>query len=323
MFRKFPQIDYSFSEKRTATKIVDIFRAIRANDLTKDDVSLYQFYDISDGDRPDTVSDRLYGDTQYHWTFFMVNDTLREGLEAWPKAQNELEKYLELQYDSVAVLEFRTVISTGTVQSFDVGTVQNFTGALAGYPFKQHGYVKGFDSSGQLRSEGIFLGFDVNLNQVRIKITSGLFSVSERLEFEPSSPTDLTDWAQRTRPLEYDLIFFSNSSPVLVDNNDGSPAYYTYTPDITAIENAVMRLPFFARTVYLSSRNAPRYYVNASGDVVQNDFLQGLNVLQNAYIPVSNYEYETEQNDARKRIRVIAKEAITAFSDEFERLIKK
>ena len=39
-----------------------------------DEISAYRYFEISNGERPDIVSQRLYNTPNYHWTFFILND---------------------------------------------------------------------------------------------------------------------------------------------------------------------------------------------------------------------------------------------------------
>jgi hypothetical protein len=43
-------------------------------DIAKDDAAFYTYYDIQNGDRPDQVSQKLYGRSDLHWTFAIMND---------------------------------------------------------------------------------------------------------------------------------------------------------------------------------------------------------------------------------------------------------
>jgi hypothetical protein len=134
-FRQFPKTTYDPLKNGTSTSIIDIFRAVKINELVRDAVTPYQYYSVSDGDRPDIVSHRVYGTTDYDWTFFYVNDSLREGLPAWPKSHFEMEKHLELTYDPFVVLQFATSIENVAVSHFKVGTFPNYVNALQSYPF--------------------------------------------------------------------------------------------------------------------------------------------------------------------------------------------
>ena len=52
-------------------------------------------YNIKDGERPDIVSQRLYSSTNYYWTFFLINDSLHDGLGSWPMSMQDLNQYID------------------------------------------------------------------------------------------------------------------------------------------------------------------------------------------------------------------------------------
>jgi hypothetical protein len=105
-FRYFPTEQYSFVSPGTTQEVTNIFRNVDAKDELLDDAVSYQLYTIRDGERPDVVSQKIYGDPDYYWSFFVVNNTLKNGLKDWPLSNHELERYLELNFDpySVAIL---------------------------------------------------------------------------------------------------------------------------------------------------------------------------------------------------------------------------
>jgi len=103
-FRYFPTQQYSFTSNKTTQEVTDIFRNVDAKDELLDDIVSYQLYTIRDGERPDVVSQKLYGDPDYYWTFFVANNTLKNGLKDWPLSQHELNRYFELNFDPYSVI---------------------------------------------------------------------------------------------------------------------------------------------------------------------------------------------------------------------------
>lgn len=97
-FQNFPTIEYDVLGNGRPIEVVDLFRAVRLRKRIRDDVLLYSFYTIQDGERPDHVSLKLYGTTDYYWTFFMVNDNLVNLIEDWPLSREELENKIDMKY---------------------------------------------------------------------------------------------------------------------------------------------------------------------------------------------------------------------------------
>jgi len=104
-FSQFPLTDYKINGSNTNTSLIDIYRHVDVNETLIDDITSYRYYDIKDGERPDVVSHKLYGNPEYHWTFFIVNEKLNS-LDDWPRSYNEQISYIDKKYDEYSVLEF-------------------------------------------------------------------------------------------------------------------------------------------------------------------------------------------------------------------------
>lgn len=125
-FKQFPRIEYDVELNGIRRNVVDIYRYVDLIEEAADDVLAYKFVDVEDGERPDQLSQRLYGSPDYYWTFFITNDFLKDGISAWHKSSNELNDYIDYIYDdSYAVI---SVPQSGLLD-------QNDTTTLVGSPF--------------------------------------------------------------------------------------------------------------------------------------------------------------------------------------------
>lgn len=88
-FKNFPILAYNFGNESTPAIFQNISAYMSLIDEIKDEVTAYNTIFIDDDERPDTLSYKLYGDEKFYWTFFYLNDDIRES--GWPL--NELEIY--------------------------------------------------------------------------------------------------------------------------------------------------------------------------------------------------------------------------------------
>mgnify|MGYP003124105404 FL=1 len=95
-FTKYPKIRYPFGGQSTTAVTQDIGVYIDLIDRIKDDASYYKEYPIRAGDRPDTVSQALYGTPDYYWTFFLLNDDLK--LRGWPLSDQAITQKAKEEY---------------------------------------------------------------------------------------------------------------------------------------------------------------------------------------------------------------------------------
>ena len=89
-FKNYPKIRYPFGGQSSTAITQDIGVYIDLVDRAKDDGAFYTEYSIKNGDRPDTVSQDLYGTPDYYWTFFLMNDDVK--LRGWPLSNQAITK---------------------------------------------------------------------------------------------------------------------------------------------------------------------------------------------------------------------------------------
>jgi len=104
-FSKFPTVQYDISGGGDYAVLTDISRTVDINNLNEDKVSYYTYYNIQNGDRPDVISQKLYGNSNYYWTFFILNDQLKTGISnAWPLPSADLENMISIEYDKYSAM---------------------------------------------------------------------------------------------------------------------------------------------------------------------------------------------------------------------------
>jgi len=81
-FAPFPRVLYNFGEETDPVGFENIAVYADTVDQIRDAVTAYQNYYIRPDQRPDQVSTELYGTPIYHWTFYLMNEHLRE--RGWP-----------------------------------------------------------------------------------------------------------------------------------------------------------------------------------------------------------------------------------------------
>lgn len=100
---KFPLVRYTvdkslLSERDTVTNI--LFRVGIIKDVMETNIDSYQFYSIRDGDRPETLAERIYGDPESHWIILYANN-IYDPYYDWPLDGRTFEKYIVKKYGSL------------------------------------------------------------------------------------------------------------------------------------------------------------------------------------------------------------------------------
>jgi hypothetical protein len=98
-------------------------------DKVGNDSSFYHKYDVLSGDRPDTVSHKLYGTTDYHWTFYLLNNHVRES--GWPLSDFNTYSDIQKSYPHTTVTVEDDIAATQFVVGASVeGTTSGVTGII-------------------------------------------------------------------------------------------------------------------------------------------------------------------------------------------------
>ena len=100
-FRNFPIQGYTFGSNLPAVAFQNLTAYVDVIDHLKDNTSFYGYYYIQEGDRADQVSQYLYGDMKYYWTFYLLNDHIRE--QGWPLSYTELVKLINKRHPNTVL----------------------------------------------------------------------------------------------------------------------------------------------------------------------------------------------------------------------------
>ena len=100
-FSYLPNLTYAVSINRAGKTndilIKDYFRLLRIRKDIKRTDTLYVNYVIQDGERPDQIAFKEYGEEQFYWMILQVND-ITDYNGQWPLSYSELDKYILKKY---------------------------------------------------------------------------------------------------------------------------------------------------------------------------------------------------------------------------------
>ena len=101
IYTYFPKINYKVDEY-DSLRAIDITSAIKIKDYLKSYRGiLFTPYIVKNGDRPDTVSNKLYGDPNYDWIILIAND-MYSVYDDWPRNSFDLESFIIEKYGSLS-----------------------------------------------------------------------------------------------------------------------------------------------------------------------------------------------------------------------------
>ena len=98
-FTKFPKILYDLKQDGTSKVVTDIFRRIKVREKIKDNISLLDKYDVGEGETPETVAFKVYGDTNYFWIICLMNNVVNRFYD-WPLDEFVFQQYVADKYSN-------------------------------------------------------------------------------------------------------------------------------------------------------------------------------------------------------------------------------
>jgi len=97
-FDQFPKIQYNLQgENGNFKEVTDIWRRVKARSKLANNVANYDKYDVEEGESPETVAYKLYGDSDYFWVVCLMNNIVNRYYD-WPLPENEFQQYVADKY---------------------------------------------------------------------------------------------------------------------------------------------------------------------------------------------------------------------------------
>jgi len=127
-FKDYEDVLYLFgsNEQQTLTPNLSIY--VDVIDQVKDDISFLTYYNVLEGTRPDQASVQLYGTTLYYWTFYLLNDNIRQ--QGWPLTNVELQRYIKKSFPNTTLTTRENISTKLKVGQTITGNTSGATGII-------------------------------------------------------------------------------------------------------------------------------------------------------------------------------------------------
>jgi len=101
-FRELPDLFYqsplaSRVSSREYVRVKNLFRRVKLRDDLQNVFTLFNKYEIDEGERPDTVAEELYGSADLDWVVMLTAGIINVR-DQWPLSNFELYRYAENKY---------------------------------------------------------------------------------------------------------------------------------------------------------------------------------------------------------------------------------
>ena len=97
-FDNFPVIRYG-STDGTIKNVTNLLRRVAVRSKVKTNSSLFDTYDVKNGETPEIIADKLYDDPKLHWIIMLLNN-VTDRYHDWPMSEQQFNTYLNEKYSN-------------------------------------------------------------------------------------------------------------------------------------------------------------------------------------------------------------------------------
>ena len=97
-FEQFPKIPYDITGTNDFKLTPDIFRRVKARSKILNNVVLLDDYDVQEGDKPEDVAFKAYGDAKYFFVVCLVNNIVNRFYD-WPLDEYNFQQFVADKYE--------------------------------------------------------------------------------------------------------------------------------------------------------------------------------------------------------------------------------
>ena len=101
-FDRFPLMTYDIKNNNVYKLLPDILRRVKLRSSIRSGVFMFDNYDVVDGDKPEDVAFKFYGDAELHWVILMTNNITDRYYE-WPMTQPQFQNFIEDKYGLASI----------------------------------------------------------------------------------------------------------------------------------------------------------------------------------------------------------------------------
>ena len=120
-FSKFPLMAYDMAGNQQYKLLPNILRRVKLRAGIRSGLFLFDNYDVKNGERPEDIAFKYYGDPELHWVILMTNN-ITDRYYQWPLTQPQFAEHLTDKYGSGsedAVHHYENTQASGPTTSRD------------------------------------------------------------------------------------------------------------------------------------------------------------------------------------------------------------
>ena len=122
-FANFPLIPYDSVGDGQYKLVTNLLKRVALRAKVKTNTSLFDTYNVKEGQTPEMIADKLYGDPNLHWIVMYVNN-ITDRYHQWPLTTPQFLAFLNDKYSNPDGLHHYEITQTSgdTTVTIDIGT---------------------------------------------------------------------------------------------------------------------------------------------------------------------------------------------------------
>ena len=97
-FGSFPVIPYDSKGDLKFKDVTNLLRRVGIRTKLKSNALLYDTYNVKEGETPEMIAHKLYGDSELHFVIMLIND-ITDRYHQWPMSLPQFQEFINDKYD--------------------------------------------------------------------------------------------------------------------------------------------------------------------------------------------------------------------------------
>ena len=98
-FDKFPLFVYDGRGDGELTVVTNLLKRVAMRTKVRAETLLFDTYDVKEGESPESIAFKLYGDTEYQWIVLLFNN-ITDRYHQWPLTTPQFLQFVNDKYDN-------------------------------------------------------------------------------------------------------------------------------------------------------------------------------------------------------------------------------
>jgi hypothetical protein len=98
-FERFPNMLYDVKNNGNYKLLPDILKRIKQRNAIASGQFIFDTYDVRNGEKPEDIAYKWFGDAQLHWVILMTND-ITDRYYQWPMNDAQFEEFIADKYSN-------------------------------------------------------------------------------------------------------------------------------------------------------------------------------------------------------------------------------